>query len=258
MKKQIFLIISTSTLIILTFFFLLVFEKKEDNPIIKEQITEYFFLIIGTPFEVNHNMDLDSLLNSYPPILDTINPFYKIITEYDSVSQKIKSEKFYNHMNKIFAKECFWYWKYEDYSKIIEDTSICKEFDHYRDWYKNEFPDGGVILDAFLHSNGTREIVYHHGPGCACCGDVNLKFKTVPFYEKDDPRKIIKDYYLTNKVLNKKNIEYLSKQIRVNGFKIKIDSMNNVNLSALKLNNYFFNNLKTDVVILKKNTEFFY
>ena len=257
MKKQIFLIISASIFLVLTFFSFF-HEKKEDNSIIKEQITEYFSFIIGTPFEVNQNIDLDSLLNSYPLILDTINPFYRIISEYDSASQKIKSEKFYNHKNKIFAKECYWYWMYDDYSEIIEDTSICKDFDHYRDWYKNEFPDGGVILDAFLHSDGTREIIYHHGPGCACCGDANIKFKTVRFYYKDDPRKIIKDYSFTNQILSKEDIEYLSKQIGANSFKIKIDSMNNINLSSLKLNNYFFNDLKTDFVILKKKADFFY
>ena len=127
-----------------------------------------------------------------------------------------------------------------------------------RDWYKNEFPDGGVILDAFLHSDGTREIIYHHGPGCACCGDANIKFKTVRFYDKDDPRKIIKDYSFTNQILSNEDIEYLSKQIGANSFKIKMDSMNNINLSSLKLNNYFFNNLKIDFVILKKKADFFY
>lgn len=254
MKKQIFSIVRfTSLILILTFFFLFVFEKKEDNLIIKQQITEYF-----TPFEVNHNIDLDSLLNKYYLIMDSINPFYKIITEYDSVSQKLKSKKSFNHKNEIFAQECFWFWKYENYSDIVEDPSICKEFDHYRDWYKNELPDGGVVLDAFLHSNGTREIVYHHGPGCACCGDANIKFKTVRFYKEDDPRRIIEDYHLKNQVLSKKANKRLEEQIGATSFIIKRDSINNVILSVRKLNNYFFNNQEKDIVIFKKEMELYY
>ncbi len=41
-------------------------------------------------------------------------------------------------------------------------------------------------------------------------------------------------------------------------FNIKMDSINNVNLSVIKLNNYLFNNEEIDVVILKKETEFFH
>lgn len=254
MKKPFIKTISfISIIVILTFFFLFVFEKKEEIPIIKKQITEYV-----TPFEVNHNIDLDSLLNSFFSKMDTINSFYKIIIEYDSLSQKIKSKKSYNQRNEIFAQECFWYWKYEDFSEIIEDTSICNEFDHYRDWYKNEFPKGGVILDAFLHTDGTREILYHHGPGCSCCGDVDIKFKTVRFYKQDDPRKIIEDYHLTNQVLSKEDSEYLRKQIGAISFNFKKDSINNVNLSVIKLNNHFLNNEETDVVILKKEKVIFY
>lgn len=254
MKKKIFLIVSCVLLIvILTFSFLLVFEKKEKDPIIKQQITEYF-----TPFEVNNNIDLDSLLNEYYLIIDSINPFYKIITEYDSISQKIKSKKSFNIKSEIFAQECYWGWKYENFSEINEDTSICKEFDHYRDWYKNEFPEGGVVLDAFLHSNGTREIVYHHGPGCACCSNVNIKFKTVRFYIQDDPRKIIEDYHLTNQVLSNEDSENLRMQIGAISFNIKLDIVNNVKLSVIKLNNNSLNTDEIDIVIIKKETYSFY
>ena len=254
MKKHIFLIVSSiSLIVILTLVFILTYEKEEQDPIIKQLITEYF-----TPIEVNHNIDLDSLLNSYFLVIDTINPLYKIIIEYDSVSQKLKSKKFFNHKNELFASECFWYWKYEHFSDVIEDTTICKEFDHYRDWYKNEFPNGGVVLDVFLNPNGTREIAYYHGSGCSCCSEVNIKFKTVRFYKQDDPRKILEDYHLTNQVLSREDSEHLRKQIGAISFNIKMDSINNLNLSVTKLNNYSFNNEEIDVVILKKETEFFY
>ena len=255
MKKYIFLIVSSiSLIVILRLFFLFTYEKEEQDPIIKQLITEYF-----TPIEVNHNIDLDSLLNSYFLVMDTINPFYKIIIKYDSVSQQLKSKKFFNYKNELFASECFWYWKYEHFSDIIEDTTICKEFDHYRDWYKNSFPDGGVVMNNFINPDGSRSIAYYHSSsGCACCSDVNIKWKTVRFHEQDDPRKILEDYHLDNQVLSKEDSEYLRKKNGAISFNIKIDSINNVNISVIKLNNYFFNNEKIDVVILKKDTEFFY
>ena len=232
MKKYIFLIVS------LILFFLFTYEKEEKDLITKQLITEYF-----TPIEVTNNIDLDSLLNSNFLLMDTINPFYKIIIEYDSVSKKLKSKKFFNNKNELFAQECDWYWKYDHYSDIIEDTTICKEFDHYRDWYKNELPNGGIVLDDFLNPNGTRSIAYSHGPGCACCSDVSIKFKTVRFHEYDDPRKIIEDYHLSNQLLSKEEFEQFRKQIGAISL--------NIDIACVGLT-------KKDIVILKKETKFFY
>ena len=86
-----------------------------------------------------------------------------------------------------------------------------------------------------------------------------MKFRSnIRFYKQDDPRKILEDYHLTNQVLSREDSEHLRKQIVAISFNIKMDSINNLNLSVTKLNNYFFNNEEIDVVILKKETEFFY
>ena len=67
--------------------------------------------------------------------------------------------------------------------------------------------------------------------------------KTVRFYKQDDPRKILEDYHLTNQVLSREDSEHLRKQIGAISFNIKIDSINNVHLSVIKLNNYFYSTL---------------
>ena len=227
--------------------------KKEDELIMKQHITEYF-----TPFEVKNNIELDSLLTSYLLVIDTVSSFYKIIEEYDTASQKLKSYKFFNHKNELFAQECFWYWKYENHADIIEDTSICNEFDFYRDWYKINFPNGGIIVnDSYLNLDGSRSVAYYHGSGCACCSQDNIKFKSVPFHEYDDPRRIIERYHLTNQVLSQEDSEYLRKKSGAISFVSKIDSVNHINLSITKLNNYSFNSDKTDVVIIKKETKIY-
>ena len=219
----------------------------------KQHITEYF-----TPFEVKNNIDLDSLLTSYFLVIDTLSQFYKIIKEYDTVSQKLKSSQFFNHKNELFAQECFWYWKYENYADIIEDTSICNEFDFYRDWYKINFPNGGIIVDdSYLNLDGSRSVAYYHGPGCSCCSQDNIKFKSVSFHKYDDPRRIIERYHLTNQVLSQEDSEFLRKKSGAISFVSKIDSINHINLSVTKLNNYSFNNDKIDVVIIKKETKIF-
>lgn len=248
MKKSDLLIL----IFIISAIFFLFFSFEEKELIMKQHVTEFF-----TPIEVKNNINLDSLLTSYSLIIDTISPLYKVIKEYDSISQKLKSNKHFNHKNELFSQECFWYWKYENYADIIEDTTICNEFDHYRDWYHNAFPNGGIILDNFINPNGSRTVAYYHGSGCACCSDVNIKFKTILFHKQDDPRKILEDYHLTNQVLSQEDSEYLRKKSGAISFVSKIDSVNHINLSIIKLNNYSFNSNKIDVVIIKKETEIY-
>ena len=224
--------------------------EKKVTLIMKQHVTEYF-----TPIEVKHTIDLDSLLTSYLIAVDTVSPFYKIIKEYDTISHKLKSCRFYNYKNELFAQECSWYWKYENYSEIIEDTAICNEFDFYRDWYKINFPNGGIIVgDSYLNLDGSRTVAYYHGSGCACCSQVNIKFKSVPFHDYDDPRKIIEKYHLTNQVLSQQDSEYQRRKSGAISFVSNIDSINHINLSITKLNNHSFNSDKTDVVIIKKET----
>ena len=120
-------------------------EKKIVN--IKKEVTKYF-----KPFTIEDEIGIDSLLNNYFYFVDTTNTFYKIVEEYDSATQKTTSYKFFNFRNELFAQECWWFWKYENLSEIVEDTSICKDFDYYKDWRLNEFTEGGVIHDDFLNS----------------------------------------------------------------------------------------------------------
>ena len=180
MIKKIFILF----FLIVIFVFLFNRSKDQDVIVIKEEIHQYL-----QPVSLNVDVDLDSLLDSYFENIDSLDFFYTIIKDYDSLGS-LKSYRFFNNQNKLFAQECFWF------NDRIKDSLICSDFDYYRDWdvvsFQNKQRKNGkriVVIDTYLNPNGTRTVFYYHGQGCACCSEGDLSSVNVVFHPYDDPRK---------------------------------------------------------------------
>ena len=252
--KKILILFSISVLLLVIYFMSSINIVEEEDRLLKQEVKEFYF-----PIEITRVGDYDSILNVVKTSVDSLNLFYKIIYEYDSVSQVLKYIDRYNYREDLFAKECSFIWEKEISKLPKSDSVFCEEFDLYRDWYKINFPNGGIVVDdLFLNLDGSRSVAYYHGAGCACCSEVNIKFKSISFHDYDDPRRIIERHHLTNQVLSGIDSEFLRIDTGAISIDNIVDSINNVNLSIMRLNNSIYDSSKLDVVIVSKETEVYF
>ena len=225
-------------LLILLIVFIIIIKPTPVEPKVKSLETTKTYSI----FEAGSTANTDSIFSLY----FNNDTFPYILSEskhYDTLGVYMMKQTL-DETDDVFAQECFNNWIDNE-----QDTSLCKEFDYYKNW-RNKENFKGVYLDTYKDRNGNRYILFTHSGSCACCNGSEIKSQKVKYYTIDDPRNKIQEYHSDNIRLSGMYEEFLRKNHgAITSFTQTKDS---AYVHINRLNNSRYDSTYNDVFIVKK------